>query len=412
MNLPHQVITEKVILPWSQAVRTVYTSGKVMTKSSDAVRPPQQPRTPVRPIALYLPQYHPTPENDEFWGKGFTEWTNVTRAKPLYPGHEQPRLPGELGFYDLRIPEVRQAQADLARNHGIEAFCYYHYWFGRGRTVLDGPFKSVLESGEPDFPFCLCWANESWTGIWYGEPKRVLIHQEYSGTDDYVQHFRHLLPAFKDRRYMTVDGRPLFCVFKPDKIPDLPNFLETWRTLAMSEGLPGLHLVAMTWDESVDPIVMGFDGAIPQPRLESNPWVSRRQPIRWVLDRLRRAAGLPTFWPWTFLQEDLSRFSTHPEGYHPLIIHDWDNTPRSGANGVVLTGSTVDRFEQMVRHAVCIASKRPPSSALIFLRSWNEWAEGNALEPDARDGRAYLEALQRGLGPDSPTATGNADPSA
>ena len=140
---------------------------------------------------------------------------------------------------------------------------------------MDGPFKSVLESGEPDFPFCLCWANESWTGIWYGEPKRVLIHQEYSGTDDYVQLFRHLLPAFKDRRYMTVDGRPLFCVFKPDKIPDLPNFLETWRTLAMSEGLPGLHLVAMTWDESVDPIAMGFDGAIPQPRYEPNDAFAR-----------------------------------------------------------------------------------------------------------------------------------------
>lgn len=351
----------------------------------------------VRPLALYLPQYHPTPENDEFWGKGFTEWTNATRAKSLYPGHDQPRLPGELGFYDLRVPAVRQAQADLARAYGIEGFCYYHYWFGNGRMMLESPFQSVLESGEPDFPFCLCWANESWTGIWYGEPNRVLIEQEYPGPGDVVRHFEHLLPAFRDRRYVTVDGRPVFCVFKPDKIPDLDNFLRTWRRLAVENGLPGLYLIAMTWDEAVDPIAMGFDGAIPQPSLQSNPWISRRQPLRWGLDRLRRAAGLPTFWSWASLEDDVARLAASREAYHPLLIHAWDNTPRSGANGVVLTGATPARFERMVRKAVSVASERPANSAFIFLRSWNEWAEGNFLEPDARDGRAYLEAFRRGL---------------
>jgi hypothetical protein len=351
----------------------------------------------VRPLALYLPQYHPTPENDEFWGKGFTEWTNTTRARPLYPGHAQPRLPAELGFYDLRIPEVRQAQADLAREYGIEGFCYYHYWFGGGRTVLDRPFQAVLASGKPDYPFCLCWANDSWTGIWYGAPRRVLIEQTYPGHEDHVRHFRHLLPAFLDHRYVKVDGRPVFVVYKPDKIPDLTNFLQIWRDLAEQAGLPGLYLIGMTWDRKVDPVGMGLDGAIPQPFLQSNPWISRRQPLRWGLDRLRRAAGLPTFWPWDRLEQEFARFGEYPAGYHPVLLHAWDNTPRSGANGVVVTGSSPARFERLVRTAVGVASGRPSNSAFIFLRSWNEWAEGNILEPDARDGRAYLEALRRGL---------------
>ena len=157
-----------------------------------------------RLIALYLPQFHPIPENDEFWGAGFTEWTNVAAARPLYRGHVQPKLPGELGFYDLRLADSRAAQAALARAAGIEGFCYWHYWFG-GRRVLERPFQEVLESGQPDFPFCLGWANDHWTGVWYGAPDRVLIEQTYPGPHDYRAHFESILPALRDRRCMTVD---------------------------------------------------------------------------------------------------------------------------------------------------------------------------------------------------------------
>lgn len=191
--------------------------------------------TKVRVIALYLPQYHPIPENDEWWGKGFTEWTNVGKAKPLFRGHYQPRVPADLGYYDLRLSEVREAQAELAREAGVEAFCYYHYWFGDGKQLLERPFNEVLASGKPDFPFCLCWANHSWTNkTWlkshtFAENK-MLMEQRYLGEKDYTEHFYSVLPAFKDKRYVTVDGKPMFTVYDTLNFDDLPTFLTTWRT--------------------------------------------------------------------------------------------------------------------------------------------------------------------------------------
>ena len=179
-----------------------------------------------RAIAFYLPQFYPTPENDEWWGPGFTEWTNVIRAVPQFDNHYQPRLPGELGFYDLRVPEVRSAQADLARAHGIEAFCYWHYWFGDGRTMLDRPLREVLSSGEPDFPFCVGWANHSWAGVWQGAPKRLLIEQTYPGPDDDRRHFNDLVATFHDPRYIRVDDKPLLVVHRPEDIPDPQRWME------------------------------------------------------------------------------------------------------------------------------------------------------------------------------------------
>src|SRR3954467_6790017 len=170
-------------------------------------------------ISFYLPQFHPIPENDEWWGRGFTEWTNTARATPLFRGHYQPHVPADLGFYDLRLPELRAAQAKLAREHGVEGFCYYHYWFA-GRRILERPFDEVLASGQPDFPFCLNWANQTWTGNWHGAPNRVLIEQTYPGMDDHCRHFDALLPAFADQRCMKVDGRPLFVVYRPRELPE------------------------------------------------------------------------------------------------------------------------------------------------------------------------------------------------
>src|SRR4030066_949188 len=190
-----------------------------------------------RVIALYLPQYPPIPENDEWWGRGFTEWTNTAKARTLFRGHYQPHVPADLGFYDLRVPETRIAQAEMAKEYGIEAFCYYHYWFA-GKSLLERPFAEVLESGKPDFPFCLCWANQTWTGIWHGAPNRILIEQTYPGMEDHRRHFEALLPAFCDKRYLKVAGKPLFAIYNPMELPATPRVLELWRGLAANAGLP------------------------------------------------------------------------------------------------------------------------------------------------------------------------------
>lgn len=197
-----------------------------------------------RIIAFYLPQYHPIPENDEWWGKGFTEWANVASAKPLFKGHDQPRIPADLGFYDLRVPEVRQAQADLASKYGIDGFCYWHYWFA-GKQLLESPFNEVLKSGEPDFPFCLAWANMPWSGVWDGRPDRILIDQTYPGEHDHIAHFNALLPAFLDDRYIRIDDKPSFVIYKPNKLLDTAETITLWQRMAKEAGLNGLYIVGM-----------------------------------------------------------------------------------------------------------------------------------------------------------------------
>ena len=214
-----------------------------------------------RIIAFYLPQYHPIPENDAWWGKGFTEWTNVGKAKPLYRGHYQPRVPADLGYYDLRVPETRQAQADMARSYGVEGFMYWHYWFGGGKRLLERPFNEVLASGEPDFPFALAWANETWKGFAHGLTNRnTLIEQRYLGEQDYIDHFHAVLPAFRDRRYITVDGKPLFMVYKPLQHPDMQAFVELWQRLARENGLPGIYFVGQAFIEDCKSVLsLGLD---------------------------------------------------------------------------------------------------------------------------------------------------------
>ena len=204
-----------------------------------------------RVIALYLPQFHPTPENDRWWGPGFTEWTNVAKAKPLFRGHQQPRIPADLGFYDLRLPETREQQAQLAREAGVEGFCYYHYWFGNGRQLLERPLQEVVASGKPDFPFCICWANHTWSNkTWERksavQKNSVLMEQTYPGTEDDIAHFNTLLPMFKDRRYMTVDGKLIFAIYDPFGFKNVQQFIATWRRLAEENGLPGFHFIGMT----------------------------------------------------------------------------------------------------------------------------------------------------------------------
>lgn len=348
-----------------------------------------------RLIAFYLPQYHPIPENDEWWGKGFTEWTNVGKAKPLFRGHYQPHVPADLGYYDLRVPETRSAQAEMAREYGIEAFCYYHYWFA-GKRILERPFTEVLRSGQPDFPFCLCWANGTWTGIWHGCPNKVLIEQTYPGYDDHRAHFYELLPAFLDKRYVTVDGKPLLLIYQPNEIPDVHKVLDFWRGMAVNAGLPDLHMVAILHrDKSWNPQQHGFDAAVrqdlPRPR-----WVdvSSRRPITKIIDLFNDKCGKPTIYRYEdMLLKMLPDKVSSIENYL-CLIPNWDNTPRSGHNGLVLQGSTPELFRVQVKKALEIMRNVPVEHKVIFVKSWNEWAEGNYLEPDHKFGRGYLEVIR------------------
>ena len=330
-----------------------------------------------RAIAFYLPQFHPTPENDEWWGPGFTEWTNVVRAEPLFPGHYQPHLPSRLGFYDLRVPEVREAQAELARAHGIEAFCYWHYWFS-GRRLLQRPFDDVLASGGPDFPFCLAWANESWSRRWLGEARDVLMEQEYSAKDD-VEHARWLLDAFADPRYLRVLGRPVYVVYRPKWLEDPRRLTETLRSECVGAGLPEPLLLGTTSWDGGDCRQLGFDGTIEfEPRLS--------------------ALGDPTgedlnVHDYTEARARMRAVRDFP--VYPSIVVAWDNTPRRGSMGTVFTNATPETFEPGFRELVQSVQERPLADRLVFLNAWNEWAEGNHLEPDERYGLGRLEAVRR-----------------
>ena len=377
-----------------------------------------------RLIALYLPQFHPIPENDEWWGKGFTEWTNVAKARPLFKGHYQPRVPADLGYYDLRVAEVREAQAELARNAGIEGFCYYHYWFG-GKQLLERPFEEVVASGKPDFPFCLCWANETWSGVWHGAPNRILIEQTYPGPEDNRRHFMAVRDALLDERYMRIDGRPIFIIYRPMKFPQAGRFIQEWQELAIQNGLPGIHFIAFassldpTWDFRSD----GFDGYSSAGNLEvfrfplrhllpgANGNGSEAMPRRWrsVADGDTLKGTLPR-WLWRRFLSSIGQFGnvldyrhalphfldgcTGERGVHPTVTPNWDNTARSHVRGYVLHDSTPELFRAHLRDALNLVKPHPKEQRLVFIKSWNEWAEGNYLEPDQKFGHDYLKVVR------------------
>ncbi|HXP69062.1 MAG TPA: glycoside hydrolase family 99-like domain-containing protein [Candidatus Dormibacteraeota bacterium] len=367
------------------------------------------PAAKIRAIAFHLPQFHPIPENDEWWGQGFTEWTNVVRGKPLFAGHYQPHLPADLGFYDLRLPEARAAQAELAASYGIYGFCYYHYWF-HGREVLERPVNEIWKSGEPDFPWCLCWANENWTRQWDGLQSEILLEQRYSAEDD-LAHIRRLIPMFADPRYIRVEGKPLFLVYRATKLPEPKRTTEIWRREAEKAGLGGLFLARVeSFAEFGDPREMGFDCAVEfRPRMTTDFWQLRTARRRWWHRRKLRTAE-PAFYDHAIFEyEEMVRHALEvpaPEYPRiPCVCPSWDNSPRRKRSAVIFMNSTPEKYERWLREVVNRRIKEirageersiSPQS-LIFINAWNEWAEGNHLEPCQRWGRAYLEATRRAL---------------
>ena len=354
----------------------------------------------VRSLAFYHPQFHPIPENDAWWGPGFTEWSNVVAARALFPGHEQPHIPAELGFCDLRVPETRAAQAALAGAHGIGGFVYYHYWF-QGRRLLDRPFREVLASGEPDFPFALCWANEPWTRAWDGLTSEVLVAQEYSDEDD-RRHLRHLLPAFADPRYVRVDGRPLYLVYKAGQLPDPVATTDRWREEAERAGIGDLYLCRVEHDrEQGDPVALGFDAAVDfQPDFSNlGPALRRSVPARAVrrLGLTNAAYRRHRIFDYQTVVERMQ--ARPPVAYKrfPCVTPGWDNTPRRQRQGIVLRDSTPEAYERWLRATVEAFVPFGPGEDLVFLNAWNEWAEGNHLEPCVRWGHGDLEATRRAL---------------
>lgn len=360
-------------------------------------------KTKARIIALYLPQFHPIPENDVWWGKGYTEWTNVGKARPLFRDHYQPRVPADLGYYDLRMPEVREAQAELAREAGIEGFCYWHYWFGNGKQLLERPFNEVLQSGKPDFPFCLGWANESWMAKQWGKDSKkdkTLIEQTYPGLDDEVMHFNYLLKAIKDRRYIKIEGRPLFLIHRPELIPNLKEFIHHWNHMAQDNGFEkGLYFIGRYTNHTEKNVLLeeGIDAVTISRNNAGEILTSKYQKLflsikNIIIGRPIRTMDYSRIINKLNIKEEDSR-----EDFIPMIIPNWDHSPRSGKKTTIFHKSTPDYFLQHVNRVLEHIKNKNEEHRIVLLKSWNEWAEGNYMEPDTIYGKGYLEALKQAL---------------
>lgn len=350
---------------------------------------------PATLVAFYLPQYHPIPENDAWWGKGFTEWRNVTRALPQYEGHVQPRLPGELGFYDLRLPDTMRQQMRLAREYGIGAFCSYFYWFG-GKTLLESPLQQWLVDPTLDLPLCLCWANENWSRRWDGRADDTLIGQRHSDDDD-IAFIEHVARYLRDPRYLRVDGKPLLLVYRPGLLPDARATAQRWRAWCRSHGVGEIQLAYVQSFDRVDPRRIGFDAAVefPPNNTTLEPITAHQQLLNPdyhgdVLD-WRELAG----------QAMAQAEPSYPR--YPGVNPGWDNEPRRSGRGRVFAHASPRGYRDWLRAAIAMSRKRFPEQPLVFLNAWNEWAEGAVLEPDTRLGHAWLEAGRAALQPALPS---------
>ena len=350
-------------------------------------------------IAFYLPQYYPIPENDKWYGKGFTEWTNVAKAKPLFRGHYEPHIPSELGFYDMRNPNTIKEQAKLASEYGIEGFCYWHYWFGNGKKLLNEPFEALVADKSIDISFCLSWANGTWlANKWNGDEKRkVIVEQNYPGEEDIRAHFYELLPAFGDSRYIRVDDKPVFCIHEPDEIPNLAHFISLWQQLARKEGLKGFYFVAKDFycRNVKSYLKLGFDATYEMNTTRIHHEQNLFTKLRLMMQR--KILKMPSVFEYSKAIDYMLQDEEKDEHIIPVIAPNWDHSPRSGRDSIILKNCEPRYFKRLVKRVISMIASKPAERRIVFIQSWNEWGEGNHLEPDLKYQRGYLEALAEAI---------------
>ena len=359
-----------------------------------------------RIIAFYLPQYHATETNNLWYGEGFTEWSNVKKAKALFKGHYQPKVPSELGYYNLLDSEIRLKQALLAKLSKIEGFCYYHYWFGEGRMELEKPFQEVVRMQQPNFPFCLCWANQSWYSKFWNndiecEPK-LIVEQKYDNQEWRERHFYSLLEAFKDKRYIKVDNRLLFMIYRPLEYPEVKTFMKHWQSLAKENNLNGFYFIgqANNDNEAISIKGLGFDRVnIVRKNEYRNHWrYSNILTKYW--NKFQRVIGNA---PYHYNYKNIYKTFIKKGGlecyddFYPTLIPNWDHSPRSGKRGDVFYNSTPELFEKHLKETLEITKDKIDNKNLIFLKSWNDWGEGNYIEPCIKYGRGYIDVMKKNL---------------
>lgn len=380
----------------SDAPQEMHLKGgyRAVSQADDFV--PFAPQTPFDPkvklIAHYLPQFHPFEENDAWWGKGFTEWTNVGKAVPNYPGHYQPHCPIHLGYYDLRLPEIMEEQVKIAKSYGVSAFSYYFYWFG-GKTLMEGPLQQMLQNPEIDMPFCLNWANENWTRRWDGKEHDVLIAQNHSVADSEAL-LEHIRPYFEDPRYIRIDGKPVFLVYRANVIPDIFAITEAWRAAAQSWGLPGLYLIAVQSFDINDPHTLGFDATCEFP-----PHQSKRKDITDDM-QVYNPGFAGAIYDYEVMAADAM---AKPEQDHKCfrsVVLSWDNTARNQIAPRIFERFSIPVYKKWLT-LLCQQVYRNPKYSdeekIVFINAWNEWAEGAHLEPDRKYGFAYLQATSEAV---------------
>jgi len=354
----------------------------------------------VKLLAFYLPQYHPIPENDSWWGRGFTEWRNVAKAKPSFPGHYQPHIPADLGFYDLRLPGAREAQAELAKEYGIHGFCYYHYWFN-GKRLLERPFNEVLKSGKPDFPFCFAWANETWTRRWDGMDQEILMLQDYGGEEDDQSHIEWLIKAFSDNRYIKIENKPLFLIYRGGKLPDPKRTIELWRTKVRKSGFPDIYLVSIetSFHPGWNPINAGFDASLLfQPQFHKAFGNEAKQTLIMRLKNIINNKSMPVYYDYKDIWPILDQVDSVDYRRYYSVCPSWDNTSRRQDNSVfIINNSSPEEYGKWLKRAINRVKNEPPDHRIVFINAWNEWAEGNHLEPDLKNGLSYLQATKDAL---------------
>jgi Glycosyltransferase WbsX len=381
---------------------------KTITDGYKRVDEDLKPHDRTKLIAFYLPQYHPTPENDRWWGKGFTEWTNVAKSQPLFPGHYQPQLPADLGFYDLRLPETRVAQAQLAQEYGIYGFCYYHYWFN-GRMILERPFNEVLDSGSPDFPFCLCWANENWSRRWDGSEQSILLEQKYDEYDP-IEHITWLETAFRDSRYITIEGKPLLLVYKAAEISNMSEIIATWRQYMKDKGYPDLYICFVrktSGQNSLDNqhfLDLGFDAHVDfQPDTAVLNRGTNEQEINYfptwvemIISRIiTRIFKIVTVRYGLFVNRAVANLRYLDGTVFPCVFPSWDNTARRGKLFPFISqNNRAELYAKWLSASIDHVADRSDDEKIVFINAWNEWAEGCHLEPDTKHGREFLETTK------------------